>query len=377
MKLEFQKIDDLEGKCPAVDWCWFARDVTDNGAKVFEAIPKAELEKYLDLFELNRHSYEILPKNQPIHPYFDCEMEGVDDCPEKLEMFQEWLTSVFEQEFDVTPEYVVLDSCRGKKLSYHLVLSNCYVDSVQALKPFILWLFEKMDIADLQWVIGGEKRVIFDKVPYGNRQNVRMKNQSKKGKPYVLKTEASFMECMIRGDTGVHLNMEKYKPPEVVKPVKEAKPVEIKREKDEVHAFVSSLIKEGLLSHLSSNYEDWMKVGTALKSIDAYDLFLLFSQTSEAYSEKGCRDAWGGFNTSRISVASLYYWAKQRDKLTYFALMERKMSMNNEFEMSLVANRIIDNVVRVEDDFYLYDQYWKIFFCSLRPDASHQALKPF
>lgn len=358
MKLEFQKIDDLEEKCPAVDWYWFARDVTDKGAKVFEGIPKNELDNYIELFETNRHSYEILPSNQPIHPYFDCEMENVDDFAEKLQIFQEWLTSVFEEEFDVTPEYVVLDSCRGSKLSYHLILSNCYVDSVQALKPFILWLFQKMDNFELQWEINGDKRLIFDKIPYGNRQNVRMKNQSKKGKPHVLKSDASIMECMIRGDNGIHLNMEKYKPIEVLKLVKTNK-IEVKRDRDEVYVFVRSIIEEGLLSHQSTNYDDWMRVGMALKTIDAYDLFVLFSQTSSSYDEKGCREAWNGFKPSSITVASLYYWAKQRDKTTYYALMERKMSMGNEYEISLIANRIIDNVVRVDDDFYLYDFYWK------------------
>jgi phage/plasmid-associated DNA primase len=356
--MEFQKIDDLEEKCPAADWYWFARDVTDKGAKVFEEIPKNEFHKYVELFESNRHSYEILPSNQPIHPYFDCEMEGVDDCLGKLQMFQEWLTSVFEEEFDVTPEYIVLDSCRGNKLSYHLVLCNCFVDSVQVLKPFILWLFSKLDKTDLQWEIGGEKRLIFDKVPYGNRQNVRMKNQSKKGKPYVLKSDASVMECMIRGDNGIYLNMEKYKPVEVTKPIK-VQPIEVKREKDEVYSFVRSIIEEGLISHLSTNYDDWMRVGMTLKTIDAYHLFLLFSQTSKTYDEKGCREAWNGFKPSSLTIASLYYWAKQQDKMTYYALMERKMSMNNEYEMSLVANRIVDNVVRVDDDFYLYDSYWK------------------
>jgi len=102
-----------------------------------------------------------------------------------------------------------------------------------------------------------------------------------------------------------------------------------------------------------------MKVGMALKSIEAYDLFLLFSKTSKSFNEKSCLETWSAFKPNQITVASIYFWAKQKDKMTYYALMERKMSMSNEYEISLVANRIVDNVVRIGDDFYLYDNYWK------------------
>jgi phage/plasmid-associated DNA primase len=136
-------------------------------------------------------------------------------------------------------------------------------------------------------------------------------------------------------------------------------PVEVAREKDEVYTFIRNLIKEGLLSHLSTDYQSWMKVGLALKTIGALDLFLLFSKTSKAFDEKGCIETWNGLKPSQITIASLYFWAKQRDKMAYYALMERKMSMSNEYEVSLIANRIVDNVVRIGDDFFVYESYWK------------------
>ena len=58
--------------------------------------------------------------------------------------------------------------------------------------------------------------------------------------------------------------------------------------KDETFVFIKNIIKEGLLSHLSTDYQSWVKVGMALKNIDAYDLFLQFSQTSKNYDERGC-----------------------------------------------------------------------------------------
>ena len=97
----------------------------------------------------------------------------------------------------------------------------------------------------------------------------------------------------------------------------------------------------------------------ALKDINAFDLFLLFSKTSKTFDEKGCLDAWNNFKPNQITIGSIFYWAKEKDKMTYYSLIERKMPMNNEYEISLVANRIIDNVVRIKDDFFLYDGYWK------------------
>jgi len=133
----------------------------------------------------------------------------------------------------------------------------------------------------------------------------------------------------------------------------------IVRDKDETYIFVKNMIQAGLLNHLSTDYNSWMKVGMALKSIEALDLFLLFSKTSKSYNERSCMDIWAEFKPNQITVASIYFWAKQKDKMSYYALMEKKMSMNNEYEISLIANRIIDNVVRIKDDFYLYDNYWK------------------
>jgi phage/plasmid-associated DNA primase len=128
--------------------------------------------------------------------------------------------------------------------------------------------------------------------------------------------------------------------------------------KDDDCVFVKKIIESGLLSHLATDYTSWIKVGMALKSIDALDLFLLFSKSSPRYDERGCMEAWQGFQPSNITVASLYYWAKKRDKMTYYALLERKKPLGNEYEIAQVAKCIVQDVFRKEEDFYTYDKYW-------------------
>jgi phage/plasmid-associated DNA primase len=130
------------------------------------------------------------------------------------------------------------------------------------------------------------------------------------------------------------------------------------RPKDDDHIFVKKIIESGLLSHLATDYASWVKVGMALKSIDALDLFLLFSKSSPRYDERGCIEAWQGFQPSTISVASLYYWAKKRDLKTFYALIERKKPLGNEYEIAQVAKCIVHDVFRKDDDFYTYDKYW-------------------
>ena len=93
---EFTTIEKLRQKCDADAWYWFAYDITNLGNKAFSAIKKQDIETYASIFDLNRHYYEILPTDQAVHPYFDLEMENVDNFEELLQLFQEWISLIFE-----------------------------------------------------------------------------------------------------------------------------------------------------------------------------------------------------------------------------------------------------------------------------------------
>lgn len=176
----------------------------NKGNKVFYRLPLEGLHS-LDL-NINKNYYEILPPDIPVKPYFDLEMEEEEFEPNemknKLNVFIDWLRVEIDNIFDVTltrEDIIVLDSCRTNKLSYHLIINNhmCF-KSVADHKLFVQYLWsrflnpigekERQIVDSLKWTTQkNENRFIFDPIPYGKDQNVRMVNQSKKGKEYLLK----------------------------------------------------------------------------------------------------------------------------------------------------------------------------------------------
>ena len=190
---------------------------TKTGQKYFFKLPILEMAEILpDLLSRNQHLYEILPPNFPVKPYFDLEMERegleYEECYDKLKIFVGWLKPIFKSLFGVDLEnddFVVLDSCRENKLSFHLVIQNkvCF-ENVEKHKIFITFLWDKIHTTEeagiyekLNWEFKEEKRVIFDKIPYGNYQNYRLVNQSKKGKAYILTNKSKYenIDTYMRG----------------------------------------------------------------------------------------------------------------------------------------------------------------------------------
>lgn len=63
----------------------------------------------------------------------------------------------------------------------------------------------------------------------------------------------------------------------------------------------------------ADDYQDWLNVGMALKSWGAagLDLWHTFSQQSAKYNPAVLDAKWQTFNPQAITIASLFYWAKQ------------------------------------------------------------------
>ena len=176
-----------------------------KGNKIFRRVPKEEMKALISVLGKNQNLYEILPPDTAVKPYFDLEMEyeGLDQetMYDKFDLFCTWLMGEIHDIFGITlvqEDFVILNSCRTNKLSFHIVINEkmCF-NSVKEQKIFISYLwgrFQKplndleMDTFDkLSYTIKDEKRFIFDPIPYGNYQNIRLINQSKKGIPHTLK----------------------------------------------------------------------------------------------------------------------------------------------------------------------------------------------
>jgi hypothetical protein len=135
------------------------------------------------------------------------------------------------------------------------------------------------------------------------------------------------------------------------------------RHHDENLIILEQIIDAGLLSHLSTSYEDWYKMGLAFKSIEAYDLFIRFSETSTSYSKLGCDEFWRSLAKYPITstIGSIFYQAKQKDKKAYYSIIHTKSQMESEYDMAMIAYKLIDYVVKIEKSFYCFkDGYWAL-----------------
>jgi hypothetical protein len=186
-------------------WFLFATDKKKNsGHKTFSAIEIDEFWKIEILLGADHHAYEWIPDNLNIKPYFDCEMEGAEFTKEesfiRIQLFIKFVCremNLFFQTNLTENSFIILDSCRANKLSYHLIVKDTfYFECMSDHKNFIMWLNEKFDSLDeyekdlLSWsktdkAQNMHQMKIFDNLVYSNNQKIRCINQSKMGKYYV------------------------------------------------------------------------------------------------------------------------------------------------------------------------------------------------
>ena len=205
----------------------FAVDVSTKTAhKKFGIIPFDET-KISSLLKTDYNLYEWILAGRPVKPYFDCEMEIPNITPADsftlITLFIQRLTYELNNTFDLqitSDDYIIMDSSRIGKLSYHLVIDKLvYFGSVEQHGTFITWLSSRFvhlksitesfdDIDRMTWtktnVNGGtETRFIFDITVYTTNQKFRCLNQSKKGsnRPLTLisKPLSSLSDSLVRG----------------------------------------------------------------------------------------------------------------------------------------------------------------------------------
>ena len=206
----FPNKKQLTEECPWESYLYLARDYQYKGEvkKCYHAIPLAEEEKLYELLQTNHYLNEVIVEGMEVFPYFDLEMEEVDPEThrERLDAFIAFIVDTFEEQFgihvDVDQYMVILDSCRPEKLSYHLVIKNCYFQTVEDHKLFVQWLVKQVNEEKhkmFYWKKNGtESRLIFDTAPYTKFQCFRLVNQSKFGKTHVLTTDYDVEHCLVR-----------------------------------------------------------------------------------------------------------------------------------------------------------------------------------
>ena len=193
------KIKAMENK-NANDYIFLARDNIKKikNEKHYTSILISDIEKVKSIFEINNHLYEILPSDKNTKLYFDLEIErdGINDeiAYNLVIDFLHWVNNQIKSKFNINmviDDYILLNSTRENKLSYHIISNNKMVfENMVTLKEFIHYLYDEMELytdnEKFSWRYKDDKRIIFDRIPYSKDQCFRIINQSKFGKEHVL-----------------------------------------------------------------------------------------------------------------------------------------------------------------------------------------------
>lgn len=196
------------------DWFLFAADKMEGGGqKTFSAIKIAELWKVEALLGTDNHIYEWIPENIKIKPYFDCEMEGPEftneESFERIKIFIDFVCREMNLFFSTNlteNSFIILNSCRKGKLSYHLIVNDTfYFECMEDHKNFIQWLNSKFVCLDdneknlMSWKKTDKAKdthemKIFDNLVYSKNQKIRCINQSKKGKYFTNELKENVLD---------------------------------------------------------------------------------------------------------------------------------------------------------------------------------------
>ena len=142
----FKTRETLENSIDINNHIVFSYDLVEGQAfKNFRAYNRLD-ENHMELMDMvlenDNHLYEIIYPERNIKPYFDLEIEIEENKHKELGMLFincviDYILNKFNFQLDMD-DFLVLDSCRTGKLSYHLIINNkIYFRSMTDHKIFI------------------------------------------------------------------------------------------------------------------------------------------------------------------------------------------------------------------------------------------------
>ena len=196
-KIYFKR-DELEQAVDVADHIVFAIDINATTAgkkfRAFNRFNLADMEVMEILLSSDNHMYEVIYPDRVIKPYFDLDYKGIDESLHKdigakfIECVIKYISTNFNIELEFE-DFSVLDSCRQGRLSYHIIIQDkvCFTTMADH-KSFTVDLIAHILDTEPSFVCCAEtKSTMVDLMVYGNNQNFRCVNQSKKKSPeYIL-----------------------------------------------------------------------------------------------------------------------------------------------------------------------------------------------
>lgn len=88
------------------------------------------------------------------------------------------------------------------------------------------------------------------------------------------------------------------------------------------------LVSECLSARRAENYEDWIKVGWALRNIDfrLLDSFIEFSRCSSKYIEGECQTLWSRMRNDTLGMGTLRWWARHDNPIKYNEILDSNVT---------------------------------------------------
>ena len=188
------KRDELEQSVDVAEHIVFSADInaTTAGKKfcAFNRAKPVEMEIMETLLSSDNHLYEVIYPDRVIKPFFDLDYKGCDESQHKqigadfIECVINYILAMFSIQLEIE-DFSVLDSCRQDRLSYHLIIQNkvCFATMADH-KRFSIALISYILENEPTFICCAEKKLtMMDLMVYGNFQNFRCVNQSKKKNP--------------------------------------------------------------------------------------------------------------------------------------------------------------------------------------------------
>jgi hypothetical protein len=344
----------------------FSQDrVINSGKKKFGFCPLKSIDKFTNYLKTNQNIYEILPSDTPIKPYFDLEMIGNytdEDCKCNLNLFLASVRNFIHEKMDINllkKDFIILDSCRPGKLSYHVIIQNkIYFKSISDHKRFIQELeqhyncprndLDKDVFKRLSYTYKDSDRFIFDCIPYGNDQNVRCINQSKLGSNFCLinkNTDYTIEDSLIRlynsiGDR-IPVSTIKKENKHIIHEVITG--IDINEQKQKILDLLNRL-----LPSRADNYEDWRNIGFIIKHELGQSGFLIFnnfSMSSKSYKSTDVFNFWTSISKSSrnpMTIATLYKMANNDNYFNYNADLMIKFKLSKYYNENFVIKDTLE-----------------------------------
>lgn len=179
---------------------FISQDIGEKMAKQFSKINVNELQLLNDVLSKNCNLYEMILPNRLIKPFFVLEMDGCYNNVDKLNLFISLVGYEISKVFNIILEltdFAILTSCIEGKLLYHIIITQkIYFNNIIDCGLFVKYLQyrinnpastdEKLLFDEFIWLSSKETKYIFDSSVYSNYQQIKLVNQSKRGKSIIL-----------------------------------------------------------------------------------------------------------------------------------------------------------------------------------------------